>query len=146
MKYLFLLLVILLAAVPYMARAEDFSAQNKGLPAVFKRVGFHQTYFCAVVKVTNADERVRDYIGRELSLNDIGSYAVLKEFHIMGAGGDGHPRLLERRAMSYLEAVAQLDSNPDCGAGEKELTQAEWHDEMVKSIALDNGASSSSAE
>jgi hypothetical protein len=139
MKYLFLLIVILLAAAPILAKAEDMSAGNKGLPAIFKRVGYQQTYFCAVVKITVADERIRPYIGSQLSLDDIGSFAVLKEFHIMGAGGDSRPRLLERRAMSYTEAVAQLESNEDCGAGEKEMTQAEWHDEWAKSIAIDSG-------
>ena len=139
MKKLILTLSLFAALIPGLARAEDFTGQNRGLPATFKRVESQQTYFCAVVKISLADERVRDHIGKEFSLDDIGSYNVLNEVHVGLAGGMGAPRFLKKGVMSYLEAVEQLETNPDCGAGLRELTDAEWKAELDQVFSESNG-------
>lgn len=134
MKYLLILIAMLLAAAPILAKAEDFTKMNGGLPAVFKRVGFRQSYYCAVVKISYSEPRVRDHIGQEFSLDDIGFYAVLKEFHINGAGGDGYPRLLKKTSMSLTQAAEEIQTNPDCGAGEKEISDADFREEFRLSL------------
>ncbi len=140
MKYFLLLLILMLAAAPYMAKAEDMSSGNRDLPAIFKRVGYQQSYFCAVVKVTHADERVSDLIGSQISIDAIGSYTVLKETHIGHGGGDGFPRPLKKTGMSYEEAVGYLTSHEDCGAGQPELSESEWRAEMDARISDERGS------
>lgn len=131
MKYLILLLLLMLAAAPLMARAEDFTNENKGLPVVFKRGADLTTYFCAVAKVSHADARISPYIGSQLSLDDIGSYVVLYESHIALAG-ESSERILGGKAMSYTEAVQQLGTNDKCGANVKDAADEEWRAELDK--------------
>lgn len=132
-----LIALAILAFLPLSARAQDISAQNRGLPGIHVRTESRRAFTCVVLEITHADHRAEPFIGREFSPADLGRYTVLNDVHVMGETSSdvNRPHLLQKESQTLAQATAELSRNPDCGAGERELTDAEWKEEFERYLA-----------